>query len=544
MRFKRLAAYALTMGMVLTCLGGCGNSENPEQRNNSEADTASENSSSATDANSAGDEDTTEDDLSAGDEEIEDIIVAYPIMGTANQNAVQEVEDGINAITEAKINVHVTLKAIEVGSYSQQLNLMITSNEALDVISTFPSGSSSFSSMCSQNQLLALNDLIEEYGQDAKANLGELLNATKMNGNIYSLTTYFNKSASTLVAMRTDLLEKHGLLEKAQNVTSMKDLEEIYNVILEKEPTMSPVSAGMGGSIFSPAYVDMGAQKEDAVIYDALGDNNYLVAVDYSSDTPTVYNHYASESYKNACMLTWEWYEKGYIYKDSATTTDDADTLLKSGAIFSMIYKGGVDSPDAKRATTGYELTVIELLPIPISTGSCNVFTWGIPTTSKNPEAAMKFLNLMFSDADINNLLAWGVEGVHYQVLEDGTADYLDGQSVSSCQYHTVDFLYGDNFSILPWKGTAADMRQKQLDAMNSAQTSPYLGFTLDTTSLQNELTATTNVIEEFKSALENGTIDPETELPKFIEKLNDSGAQKIVDEAQRQLDEWIAQNQ
>ena len=155
----------------------------------------------------------------------------------------------------------------------------------------------------------------------------------------------------------------------------------------------------------------------------------------------------------------------------------------------------------------------------------------------------MKFLNLMFSDADINNLLAWGVEGVHYQVLEDGTADYIEGQDVSSCQYHTVDFLYGDNFSILPWKGTSPDMRQQQLEAMNNAETSPYLGFTLDTTSLQNELTATTNVIEEFKAALENGTVDPETELPKFIEKLNASGAQKIVDEAQRQLDEWIAAN-
>ena len=551
MRFKRLAAYALTMGLVLTCLGGCGNSESGQKQEAGQDSGAD--SSSAGSKNAAGSTDPavgesgslseTDTSVTDYDGEIEEIIMAYPIIGNVNQNAAKEVEDGINAISEKQIGVHVTLKAIEIGSYAQQLNLMITSNEDLDVLVTYPSGSSSFSSMCSQNQLLPLNDLLEEYGQDAKANLGDLINATKMNGNIYSLTTYFNKAASPLVAMRTDILEKHGLLEQAKKVTCMQDLEPIYDVILEKEPTMSPVSAGMGGSIFSPAYVDMGAAKEDAVIYDSLGDNNYLVAVDYSSDTPTVYNHYASEAYKNSCMLAREWYEKGYIYKDSATTTDDADTLIRSGVVFSMIYKGGVDSPDAKRTTTGYDLTVVELNPIPISTGSCNVFTWGIPTTSKNPDAAMKFLNLMFSNADINNLLAWGVEGVHYQVLEDGTADYIQGQDVSSCQYHTVDFLYGDNFSILPWKGTSPDMRQQQLEAMNNAETSPYLGFTLDTTSLQNELTATTNVIEEFKAALENGTVDPETELPKFIEKLNASGAQKIVDEAQRQLDEWIAAN-
>ncbi len=32
----------------------------------------------------------------------------------------------------------------------------------------------------------------------------------------------------------------------------MQDLEPIYDVILENEPTMSAVSAGYGGSIFSP----------------------------------------------------------------------------------------------------------------------------------------------------------------------------------------------------------------------------------------------------------------------------------------------------
>ncbi len=549
MKAKRVAAYLLAVGMVVSVLGGCGNSESSGESAASASTGGADSSvaleSGGTEAEGTGASSDAGSDSAGGEiTDIEEIVMTFPIMGTINQNAAAEVEDAINAISEAKIGVHVTMKPIEVGSYSQQLNLMITGNEDLDVVATFPGGSSTFSSMCSQNQLMPLNDLIEEYGPDVKANLGGLLNATTMNGNIYSLTTYFNKAASTLVAMRTDLLEKYDLLEQAQNVTCMQDLEPIYDVILENEPTMSAVSAGYGGSIFSPQFVDMGATADEAVIYDTLGDNNSLVAVDYSSGEPVVYNHYASESYKRSCELTREWYEKGYIYKDSATTTDDADTLMKSGVIFSMIYKGGVDSPDAKRATTGYDLTVIELNPIPISTGSCNVFTWGIPSTSKMPEAAMKFLNLMYSNAEINNLLAWGIEGVHYQVLEDGTADYVDGQDATSCQYHTVDFLYGDNFAIIPWTGTAPDMRERQLEAMNNAETSPYLGFTLDTSELQNEITATSNVIEEYKAALENGTIDPATELPNFIEKLNNSGAQKIIDEAQRQLNEWLAQNQ
>lgn len=538
MRAKKIFACLLALGLAFAA--GCGNSEQSSPDTGTAATTSHPSASTpTTDTASLADGNDTEG--ADFDEDMEEIIMAYPIVGTVTQDSAKRVENGINAISEKNINVHITLKPIELGNYAQQVSLMITGNEPLDIVCTFPSGAAAFSSMCSQNQLLPLDDLVEEYGPDIKANLGDLLNATRMNGTLYSLTTYFNKSASTLIAMRTDILEKHGLLEQAQNAKSFEDIEKIYDVILEKEPQLSPVSAGMGGSLFSPAYVDMCESFDEATLYDSLGDNNVLVAVDYASDTPTVYNHYASEAYKKSCEMARKWYEKGYVYKDSTTTTDDADTLIRSNVVFSMIYKGGVDSPDAKRATTGYDLTVIELNPIPVSTGSSNVFTWGIPTNSQSPEAAMQFLNLMYSNADINNLLAWGVEGTDYVIKDDGTADYPEGQDSSSCQYHTTDFLYGNNFAILPWAGTAPDMRQRQLDAMNNAQISPYLGFTLDTSTLQNEITAVTNVINEYKAALDYGTIDPETELPKFIDKLNSSGAQKIIDEAQRQLNEWLA---
>ena len=139
MRFKRLAAYALTMGLVLTCLGGCGNSESGQKQEAGQGSGAD--SSSAGSKNAAGSTDPavgesgslseTDTSVTDYDGEIEEIIMAYPIIGNVNQNAAKEVEDGINAISEKQIGVHVTLKAIEIGSYAQQLNLMITSNEAV-----------------------------------------------------------------------------------------------------------------------------------------------------------------------------------------------------------------------------------------------------------------------------------------------------------------------------------------------------------------------------------------------------------------------------
>lgn len=44
---------------------------------------------------------------------------------------------------------------------------------------------------------------------------------------------------------------------------------------------------------------------------------------------------------------------------------------------------------------------------------------WVVPKTSTNPEAAMKFLELMYTDEDIINLLAIGIEGRDYVVSAD-----------------------------------------------------------------------------------------------------------------------------
>ncbi len=50
------------------------------------------------------------------------------------------------------------------------------------------------------------------------------------------------------------------------------------------------------------------------------------------------------------------------------------------------------------------------------------------------PEAAMKFLNLTYTDADVINLLINGVEGRDY-VLSDGYVSYPEGQDASTVPY-------------------------------------------------------------------------------------------------------------
>lgn len=58
---------------------------------------------------------------------------------------------------------------------------------------------------------------------------------------------------------------------------------------------------------------------------------------------------------------------------------------------------------------------------------------------------------------------------------------------------------------------------------------------------MQNEIAALRNVKEEFYPPIMTGTVDPTKAVPQAIEKFNANGLAKVMEEMQRQYDEWKA---
>ena len=56
----------------------------------------------------------------------------------------------------------------------------------------------------------------------------------------------------------------------------------------------------------------------------------------------------------------------------------------------------------------------------------------------------------------------------------------------------------------------------------------------------ENEITAITNTVNEFRPALECGMGDSQADLKAFVEKLKASGCDTYIREIQRQLDEFL----
>ena len=67
------------------------------------------------------------------------------------------------------------------------------------------------------------------------------------------------------------------------------------------------------------------------------------------------------------------------------------------------------------------------------------------------------------------------------------------------------------------------------------------MGYNFDTSSVSSEITAVIAEIGKYGPALNVGTVDTEEMLPTFLDALEAAGMSKIIEENQRQLDEWLA---
>ena len=146
---------------------------------------------------------------------------------------------------------------------------------------------------------------------------------------------------------------------------------------------------------------------------------------------------------------------------------------------------------------------------------------------------------------DLANILINGLEGTHYEFTDkdNGVINYPDGVTASNTGYTSLPWAWPNEAISYVWEGNDPDIWDQTQEFNNNAVVSPAKGFAWDNTDVQNEVTACANVTAKYGPALECGSLDPETTIPKFLDELKAAGADTIIAEKQRQLDDWLEAN-
>lgn len=150
----------------------------------------------------------------------------------------------------------------------------------------------------------------------------------------------------------------------------------------------------------------------------------------------------------------------------------------------------------------------------------------------------MKFLNMMFSDERVVNLLSWGILGKDYSLNEDGSLSPLEDRG-----YINPLGMYGDQRLCYD---TSGEEKKDALAAFSEKAEHifpQYANFSFDSSGLIQELLEIEKVESQYVKLLEAGCVDLDTAYPEFIGKLYDAGLQHVIDEKQRQLDAFLAEN-
>ena len=136
-------------------------------------------------------------------------------------------------------------------------------------------------------------------------------------------------------------------------------------------------------------------------------------------------------------------------YKDAATTEDNGEVLLKNNAGFSYFIEGelggncqgGSDRYACDPALSDSYTSADDL--------KLYKFVWAVPHNATEPEAAVKFLNMMYTDSCIENLLLWGIEG-EITRLKTASPVLLNGEDINTVAYHMADHMFENQFFALP----------------------------------------------------------------------------------------------
>jgi putative aldouronate transport system substrate-binding protein len=469
-----------------------------------------------------GDKKTATDSAQSTNSKPYEITMAYLQLNDMPDVAL--VQEEINKITKEKINATVKLVPIGISAWTQQTNLMLAGNEKLDLMVS-SSLIGNFGSQVAKGQLEPLDELLSKYGKGIVDVVGQdLINGSKVGGKAYGVPSLRDIGSDNGLIMRKDLVDKYKI--DLSKVKTWADLEPVFQTIKENEPGLAPL-------VQQSNNLMPGTNMYNSIV-DTLGDNLGVIA-DPGNSTKIV-NLFETKEFTDSVALARKWYQAGYIMKDIATSQESGANLAKAGKAFSYTsnMKPGFEEQETK--LTGKEMVAVRLTK-PLQTSvSITGFMMSITKNSEDPERAMQFMNLMYTDKNIANLISLGIEGKHYVKKSDNIIALPEG--VKQSGYLFNQWEVGNNFLTYVWEGTDPKIWELTKAHNDKAVKSKAVGFTFDVEPVKTEIAGATNVLNQYKVGLESGTLDPAL-IAEFNTKLKGAGLDKIIAEKQKQIDAW-----
>ncbi len=438
----------------------------------------------------------------------------------------KEVVAAANTYSAEKIGVVVDLEI----QPSEMINLIMASGEYYDMIYTCE-WLNIYDTNASRGLFYDITDLVQDCAPDLYDTVGVYWEAAKLDGRIYGVPTLKDMGSEMMFRLNADYFEG----EKGMSIPEkmeFADIEPYLEAYKKDYPHKYPLEMSKSGIPGFTNFLERIVSNIIVVPYDQEGE-------------PRAIPFWESKRLMDRYRLLHSWYRKGYIQPDASaveSTMTDRTIPVRFGvawrgyqgysnpADWGFHVKTSIyDGPYLSRATEQGAMTAI--------CAACS---------KERAEAALKYLELLNTDRKFRDILGYGIEGKHFEYLENGTVLrtvtgaerynvglYPMGSVVNaSVESVSRDFLADPD----QWKKVYEGYEEYAIRSRTR-------GFVYDRSKTEDIIAAVTAIYSNYATDLRTGTSDPDEVVPKMKKEMEDAGIGILLEDVQRQLDRHLAEN-
>lgn len=452
------------------------------------------------------------------------------------------VEAAANEILAKEIGAKVKFHPMTFTDAPTKGTLLLNSGEACDLISF--GGFIKIEPAIATGGIIPLEELLPQYAPTVWGNFSERAwNSTRQSdGHIYGALNYdVGGVGGAAMWVRKDLVDKYNF--DWENATTPEAWEPLFDQILQNEDGVTPLisSDPFWGRAWWP---NLYGYDPISTSIGAKGDFGGSIGVKMDDPDRKVVAVAFTPEYKQAVEMNRRWYEKGYYLK---TPPADAEMInirgeLKFGAFY--VPFGGFSSTKAMADNEWQGIPILTgfvqnpLVQNLVSSGS----SYGVCATSKNPETAVKFIEEVNTNADLLNLLNYGIKDKHWVWADEANKviQFPEGVDAKTVGWNPNTYWqFGDKRLMYLTTPEDIGLAERVAKAKETAIISNMAGFVLDPSPIQSDIANIVSAASQYCDPVAKGLVDVEEGLKACQDGLTAAGIDKVLAEVQRQIDEW-----
>lgn len=387
----------------------------------------------------------------------------------------------------------------------------------------------SIQSLVKENLVMDLTELFPQvayqyYGQFTN----EDIDALSVNGKLYSIPARLPGAIRKCAIVRQDLMEKYNI----PAIHNYDDYEFFLKTIKENEPDMIPMNywdTTLG--LFSDVNGYVNVDYEMGLVYRW---DNSSVKIEAWEQTPV---------FMESMNRIKGWYEKEYLTKNVGIAEID-DFMVTNGKWASFIGNWG-DQFNYNTIVQASELKDMSYAAYQLYDGISArnpLMESGllVSSHSKNAEKVLQFVNWLQSSQENYDLFMYGVEGTHYIQKEDYIKPPEDtDMSNTFYQWGWKSPFRNIDFERASFPDMKKDVQQYYEVITNSSKYPPHIGFYPDYSTVNDIATLRRMGFSSLDRKVYTGFFEQQ-DVIDYIKEQKDFGMDNLVEEIQRQLDEYL----